>query len=75
MVLHASPGLELWISLQTDLPPEIGAAEGTAMELLAEANKLPEPQQRKVAAVLGALVADAAGTHYCACFTRLWLNT
>ena len=44
---------------------------GTAMELLAEANKLPEPQQRKVAAVLGALVADAAGTHYCACFTRL----
>ena len=41
------------------------------MELLAEASKLPEPQQRKVAAVLGALVADAAGMHYSACFTRL----
>lgn len=45
------------------------------MELLAEASKLPEPQQRKVAAVLGALVADAAGIHYIACFTRLCLNT
>jgi len=41
------------------------------MELLAEASKLPEPQQQKVAAVLGALVADAAGMHYSACFTRL----
>ena len=46
-------------------------ARATAMELLAEASKLPEPQQRKVAAVLGALVADAAGMHYSACFTRL----
>ena len=33
-----------------------------AAELLAKANTLSEPQQRRVAAILGALVADAAGT-------------
>jgi len=30
---------------------------------LAKANTLSEPQQRRVAAILGALVADAAGTY------------
>ena len=30
-------------------------------DLLAKAGSLPEPQQRKVAAILGSLVADAAG--------------
>jgi len=34
-----------------------------AAELLAKANTLSEPQQRRVAAILGALVADAAGTY------------
>ena len=34
-----------------------------AAELLAKANTLTEPQQRRVAAILGALVADAAGTY------------
>ena len=31
-------------------------------DLLAKAGSLPESQQRKVAAILGSLVADAAGT-------------
>jgi hypothetical protein len=30
-------------------------------ELLSKAGSLPEAQQRKVAAILGSLVADAAG--------------
>ena len=47
-----------------DHPCEMeGQSSSPLQELLAEAAELPHPKRRSVAAILGALVADAACEH------------